>query len=115
MKVLPEKEQNIYPKTKKNLKALLAFYFDKHNLPQDNAIELIEQNPVLALNQIEFICKQLSEAWPIVFEKHYKNKTTVSNLLRYGFLAFMADRTELQKQSKTVQEITEEFIIYNME
>lgn len=50
MIMLPKREDNIYPKTEENIKALLSFYFDKYDINQVGAIEAIMSKTSLSLN-----------------------------------------------------------------
>jgi len=83
--MLPKKELNIYLKNEENVNALLSFYFDKYNLDKDNSVETVMKNSNLALNQIEFIVRKLSESFDEIFKPFFTNgKTSIANLLRYG-------------------------------
>jgi hypothetical protein len=83
--MLPNKNLNIYPKSKENVDALLHHYFAKYDLQKDEASDFLLNTTSLYLNQSEFICRKLSEAWPIIFEDFFgTKKTTLKNLLRYG-------------------------------
>lgn len=82
--MLPSKEFNIYPKTNENLQSLINYYFDKYELPQENAIEYLQSKTKLSLNQVEFIARKLSESWENIFSEFFNGKTTVANLMKYG-------------------------------
>lgn len=80
--MIPKPELNIYPKTKKNVKALISFYFDKYDLKNDGAVDAILAKTSLSLNQVEYILKKLSESYLEIFEPESIN--SISNLFRYG-------------------------------
>jgi hypothetical protein len=82
--MLPSKEFNIYSKTNENLQSLISHYFDKYELPQENAIEYLQSKTKLSLNQVEFIARKLSESWENIFSEFFKGKTTITNLMKYG-------------------------------
>mgnify|MGYP000386208752 CR=1 FL=1 len=82
--MLPSKEFNIYSKTNENLQSLINYYFDKYELPQENAIEYLQSKTKLSLNQVEFIASKLSASWENIFSEFFNGKTTVANLMKYG-------------------------------
>lgn len=82
--MIPKKEFNIYPKTEENVDALLSFYFNKYNLPKEDCVKVIIENTNLTLNQAEFIARKLSECWEDIFSNFFNEKTSISNLMRYG-------------------------------
>ena len=104
--MLPKKELNIYPKSDENLQALIAFYFDKYDIGQENGIEILRKKTSLKLNQVEFLVSKLSEAFEPIFRKHLSGTIEIENLLKYGFDAL--EKSE-PTGSKTRNLITEEF------
>ena len=107
--MLPEKEQNIYPKNDDNLKSLISFYFDKYDLKQDNAIDLMKAKTSLSLNQLEFILKKLSDAYIPFFKKNFNSEITLVNLIQYGFDAMTNSEVSGSNRRKF---LTEEFSKY---
>jgi len=78
--MIPEKNKNIYPLTRKNVRAVLNFYFQ---FP-DGDIEWLFDQKELSINQIEFIARQVSDNITY-FSGHIPNGLTTSNLMQYGF------------------------------
>ena len=90
--MIPNSNLNIYPKTKKNIKALISFYFDKFDLQNEGAVEKILEKTSLSLNQIEFIICKLSESYLEIFKPESIN--SVSNLFRYGVDGLIKSESE---------------------
>lgn len=82
--MLPNKELNIYPKNDENLKTLLNYYFKEYDFATENSVEILMDKSSLSLNQIDFIARKLSESWSEVFQKHFKQGTSMPNLMRHG-------------------------------
>lgn len=76
MMEIPDKKDNIYPKTKKNIKYLLNFYFDDLEPDREGVIEYLLSKTSLTLNQIEFIVKKTAENY-IFFVEIYSIKKLV--------------------------------------
>lgn len=107
MITLPKREENIYPKTEENIKALISFYFDKYDINQEGAIEAIMSKTSLSLNQVEFIIKKLSEAYPSIFRNYFSNGVILKNLfLMYGFSLTGVE----QRGSRPAEKMKKEFI-----
>lgn len=106
--MLPRKELNIYPRTQENLQALISYYFDGLEINQEKALDALNKEPTLTLNQIEFICRKLVEAYEPIFRKRLNGQITLTNLIAYGIDALK--NTEPSKSgSKNRQMITKEF------
>ncbi|KQT16465.1 hypothetical protein ASG31_13200 [Chryseobacterium sp. Leaf404] len=58
---LPLKNDNVYPKTKKNINHLLNFYFNDLEPNRIGSTEYLISKTSLTLNQVEFIVKKLFE------------------------------------------------------
>jgi len=107
--MLPQKKLNIYPKTDENLLALFSFYFDKHDVIQDNILDTVKRKTSLALNQLEYIFRKLSEAYVPVFKKHLTTRQiALTNLFAYALDAIESETTN-KAGSKSRQLITQEF------
>lgn len=110
--MLPPKEKNIYKTSKKNLQSLLSFYFDKYDISSKGAVSYIRTKPSLSLNQIQFIVKNLSESYELVFKESFKSTpVTAINLLQYGFDATGEDKNFISKPSNRSKK-TAEFLSY---
>lgn len=106
--MLPNRSENIYPKTDENIQAIIDYYFVDFNVGQDGAIERLKEQRSLSLNQIEFIIKKLSEAYIPIFREHLKRPIELQNLIKYGIDAIVIK--EISKGgSKSRQNITLEF------
>lgn len=108
--MLPKKEFNIYPKSEENLKSLVSFYFDKYDLQEDNGLDILKGMGSLTLNQIEFMCRKLSESYIPVFQKHFKTPTTLSNLIKYGLEALTDTQTNGSKPRQQISQEFQEFV-----
>lgn len=92
--MIPEKSMNIYPKNEINLKALLDFYFYENNIiAYDGIMEfLIKEHRALSLNQIEFMCIKISDAFDEVFKPNLNSgKIQLKNLFKYAIDALTQD------------------------
>lgn len=106
--MLPEKSENIYPKTDQNIQAIIDYYFGEFNVGQTGAIEIVKENNILSTNQIEYLIKKLSEAYIPIFRAHLKTPIELQNLIKYGLDAIVYQ--EINKSgSKNRQNITLEF------
>ena len=74
---LPEKNNNIYPKTKKNIKHLLNYYFDDLEPDREGVIEFLLSKTSLTLNQIEFIVKKTAENYNFFLEIYSLKKLVI--------------------------------------
>lgn len=99
---IPLYKENIYPKNKENLIALLNFYFSASH---GNIDELMENE--LSLNQLEFIANKVSKyTFYLEQECGLTGKTSV-NYMKYGIDIFT--RPEISWQgSKNRKRITSE-------
>lgn len=92
--MIPKKSMNIYPKNEINLKALLDFYFYENSLiAYDGIMEfLIKEHRALRLNQIEFMCIKISDAFDEVFKPNLNSgKIQLKNLFKYAIDALTED------------------------
>lgn len=80
---IPDKNINIYPKTKKNIKHLLNFYFDEFEPDKNGSVEYLMSKTSLSLNQIEFIVKKLHENFLIV-KSLFNNQNQLKLFLKYA-------------------------------
>lgn len=83
---IPDKNINIYPKTKKNIKHLLNFYFDEFEPDKNGSVEYLMSKTSLSLNQIEFIVKKLHENFLIV-KSLFNNQNQLKLFLKYAIEA----------------------------
>ena len=86
--MLPKKELNIYPKNEKNIEAIMRFYFDEYDIMPAGIKRLMER-PSLSLNQIEFIIRNLHEAYLPFFRINLKGEIDLVNLMTYGIDALI--------------------------
>ncbi len=70
---IPNKLDNIYPKTRKNLKHLINFYFDDLEPDREGLLEFLISKTSLTLNQLEFILKITAENFHF-FKKNFNHK-----------------------------------------
>ncbi|MEY8019476.1 hypothetical protein AB8P51_01480 [Muriicola sp. SD30] len=79
--LLPDRKQNIYPRNKENIRAILNYYFD---IP-DGQIEWLFEDEWLSINQIEYIAEQVSIHYDFL-ESVIGNRVgiTISNFMHYG-------------------------------
>ena len=108
--MLPNKELNIYKKNRKNLKALISFYFDRYDIKNDNGIEMLKEKTSLSLNQVEFIIKKLSEAYTPVFQKHLKGQIALTTLLSYGIEVLTYQESPGSVTKRIIQKEFAEFV-----
>ena len=83
---IPDKNINIYPKTKKNIKHLLNFYFDEFEPDRNGSVEYLMSKTSLSLNQIEFIVKKLHENFLFV-KRLFNNQNQLKLFLKYAIEA----------------------------
>jgi len=81
--MLPQKEKNIYPKSEENLKALISYYFDRYDIDQEGAVESMLEKTSVSLNQVEYIIRNLAEAYIPVFKKHFPGGITLKVIFSY--------------------------------
>lgn len=74
---IPEKKENIYPKTKKNVKHLLNFYFDDFEPDREGTVKFLLSKTSLTLNQLEFIVKKTAENYNFLYEIHSIKKLVI--------------------------------------
>lgn len=86
--MIPDSTNNIYPRNKENIRAILNFYFQ---IPDGDIGFLFEQKK-LAINQIEFIAKQVSDNLYFLENSVGTSGLTISNVMKYGIDAM----TELE-------------------
>jgi len=86
--MIPDRSENIYPRNEENIRAILDFYFQ---LPDGNIKFLFEQKK-LAINQIEFIAKQISDNLDFIKNSVGSSGLTIENAMKYGIDAM----TELE-------------------
>ena len=101
--MIPERNKNIYPTNDENIRAIINFYFQ---IP-DGKIEFLFEQKKLAINQIEFIAKQVSDNLHFIENSVGSYGLTISNAMTYGIDAM----TELEsnwKGSKNRIRITKE-------
>lgn len=101
--LIPNSNDNIYPRNQENIRAILDFYF---HLPDGNIDFLLTQKE-LKTNQIQFIAKQVSDNLEF-FKAKVPNGLTISNLMSYGIDA-LAKSEPNRNGSKSRQQITKEF------
>lgn len=70
---IPSKSDNIYPKTRKNIKYLINFYFDDLEPNREDLLEFLISKTSLTLNQLEFILKITAENY-YFFKKNFNHK-----------------------------------------
>jgi len=93
--MIPKKELNIYPKNEMNIQALIKFYFAELNVETDGVIDyLMNKNISLELNQIEFFCRKINEAYPTIFSPNLNEKIKLTNLLRYATDSLIVDKSK---------------------
>lgn len=112
--MLPGRQLNIYPKTRKNLKALMNFYFDKYDIENGEVIDMLIKKQSLSLNQIEFIASHVARTWTPVWRKHFTRGTTVANLMRHaieGIVKTDESEWDFPPTSKS-RIVTREFVDY---
>jgi hypothetical protein len=104
--MLPNKSDNIYPYTKKNVKAILKYYFD---IPNGN-IEWILELRELEINQLEWIAKKVSENIDFFNDNINPNYggRTISNFMKYGIDALYYGLEQFKKENER-KRITKEF------
>lgn len=108
--MLPKKELNIYPKINVNIRAIFLFYFDRMEIDTEGAIQyLLEEQPHLGLNQIDFMCRKIHESFEIIFKPKLNNEIKLSNLLHYAACALVKNRSEW-KGSYNRNNITQAFL-----
>ena len=83
---IPDKNINIYPKTKKNIKYLLNLYFDEFEPDKNGSVEYLMSKTSLSLNQIEFIVKKLHENFLFV-KRLFNNQNQLKLFLKYAIEA----------------------------
>ena len=93
--MIPERSKNIYPTNDENIRAILNFYFQ---IP-DGEIEFLFEQKKLAINQIEFIAKQVSDNLYFIENSVGSSGLTISNAMKYGIDAM----TELENNWKGSQ------------
>jgi hypothetical protein len=76
---IPKKTNNIYPKTKKNVKYLINYYFDDLEPNREGVIEYILSKTSLSLNQIEFIVQKTAENYSF-FIQNFSNNSLLTFL-----------------------------------
>ena len=102
--MIPKKEENIYPRNKENIRAIIDFYF---SIPDGDLKYLFEQKK-LSTNQIEFIANKVSK-YSYFFEmKLDKTGMTVANLMNYGISALSELETNWEGDNHR-KEIIKEF------
>jgi len=109
--VIPKKEENIYPKSKENIRALIDYYF----LIPDGEIDFLFEQKKLSLNQIEFIANKVSK-YIHFFEMHLDNMgMNVGNLIKYGIAVFSEIESEWEGDDgrKKITYAFKEYVIKN--
>ncbi len=107
--MLPKKSINIYPKNETNVEALLEFYFKDLNVSFDGVIDfLLVENKRLELNQIEFICRKIVDAYPNIFRVKLNGIIHLRNLFKYAIDALTVNEFRW-KGSRNRNMITKEF------
>jgi hypothetical protein len=106
--MLPKKKLNIYPKTDENILAVIEYYFADKDIAYTTALEKLKEDKVLALNQVEFMLRKLSEAYEPIFKKNLNGRIELHNLVQYGMDALV--KNGISKRSKPGQKITLEFL-----
>src|SRR5690606_19979816 len=104
--MLPDKRNNIYPRTEENSLAVIDFFVTTTSDNRQAAVDRVKQTH-LSLNQIEFLLKQLSEAADPLFSKHFGVNIDLDNLVSYGVDALV--HGECKYGSKNRIKITQEF------
>jgi len=95
--MLPNKQDNIYPRTTENINAILDYYF---NNSLGDLRWLYEQRE-LEINQIEFIAKNVSENIELLIKKvNGSVEMTVSNAIRYGVDALCSDLENVKQTNR---------------
>ena len=108
--MIPKKKLNIYPKNETNVKALIDHYFAELELDTQSAMEFIMvEKSSLELNQIEFLCRKINEAFIIVFRPNLNGKIELKNLLSYSVDALTKKKAEWNGSMNRVR-ITKEFL-----
>jgi hypothetical protein len=105
MIMLPNKQNNVYPKSDENVLAAIDFYFASHNIIRNDVLEKFKETS-LSMNQIEFVMRKLSEAIEPVFKKNLST-ITLGNLVQYGIDALVIGECKAGSQNR--KRITREF------
>lgn len=95
--MLPKKSKNIYPRTKKNITAILDFYFTQ---PLGEIDWLFEQRE-LTINQLEWIAEKVSENVELlIIDVNGSLDMTVSNAMKYGIDALCSDLDNIKQTNR---------------
>ena len=99
---------NIYPYSKENVKAIIEYFFFRNGMSFDTSnLEFIYENKAeLTINQLEFIAENISNNLNFFKDKLSINGLTIANLLKYGIDAFQSN---LKNGSMNRIKITKEF------
>lgn len=89
--MLPKKELNIYSKSDENITELVSYFFD---VDLSESLEFLKQQTSVSLNQMEFVLRKISEAYPSVFEPNLIGVIKLTNLLTYGFEALTVNEKD---------------------
>ena len=106
----PTKAENIYPRTKENIRYIFQHFFpkEKHSIIDDHT-EYVFENRGLELNQIEFVAKISSLHYDHlrrIQPKRFLPMATVYNLVSAAFYGFPKMSNNSQS---TIREIKEYF------
>lgn len=71
---------NIYPNNEENVRAILNFYFQ---IPDGELRSIFEQKK-LAINQVEYVAKQVSKHLYFIENSVGASGITISNAMQYG-------------------------------
>ena len=108
--MVPKKELNIYPKNETNIQAIIEYYFAELELNTEEVMKyLINEKSSLKINQIEFICRKISECFQTVFRQNLNGQIELKNLLSYATDALTKNRTEWNGSQNRLR-ITQEFL-----
>lgn len=94
--MLPNKRDNIYPRNKTNILAVINHYFDI----QHGDIQWLFDLKEVELNQIEFIAKKISENQEYLDSQFKVRGNTVSNYMQYGIDALYFGLNKFKKENE---------------
>lgn len=107
--MLPKKALNIYNKNDENVNSIIEFYFKELELDLEESMNyLLDEKQRLELNQVEFICRKIKEAYFYIFTLNLNGKISLKNLLSYAVMALTVNEPNWQG-SQTRLKIAKEF------
>ena len=98
--LLPSKQNNIYPRTVKNIRAIFFHFFNFPITETHKYADEIYNLNQLELNQIEFVAKLVFKNMDFFIKRLKPISLTLKSIMEFG-IDSLAQRTDMSNKNKT--------------